>query len=466
MVGFIVALLISVVFRLWFISPFSTTFSSGDWPYLFAEQIKEFSFTPEIRFLWLAPYYQVFTKFFVETLGLHWHLVERLLWFWPWIFISFFSAWKLTRSPLGGLIYTTNTYALMLVGGGQMGVAFGYALAPLVLTNVFFLPLQVMFDPRIALLTLVVAARKNPKQLVVPVLITILLHTYWLIPLMKNPLVLSTQIAEATSGAVKYLSFASFSNGLSLTHPNWPENIFGKVYFMRPEFLVIPLIAFGVLLLKNINTKVIYFAFLALFGAFLAKGTNEPFGGVYLWLFEHVPGFNMFRDATKFYFFVSLGYAFLIPYTIRAVSGRLTKWKVRNLPSLLFLIFWGFTLREAFMGKLTGTFQPIKVPVEYVRLKDLLINQPEYFQTAWYPKVSRFVYTSSLHPAKETALLEKQALDGTRYVIVPLDVRGELFVTDRMYDEEKHQQAIKEAEQMPWLRRMSDFTELAVFEVL
>src|SRR3989344_4101405 len=417
-----------LIFRPWF--TLSGTLSAGDCPYLFTQHIQSFSWLPEPRFLWLAPYYQIVTKFAVQ-IGLSWHFIERLLWFWPWIAVSFYSSFKFTKSWLGAIMYTTNTYALMLLAGGQMGVAMAYAIAPLVLTNRWIFPVQVMFDPRIALLTLIVALRKNPKQFIVPVLVTIIIHTYWWVQILKNPAIVGTQFQEATRSAVKYLSFASFSNSLSFLHPNWPENIFGKVYFQRPEFLIIPIVAFAGLLFKA-NA---YYALLALIGAFLAKGINEPFGGIYLWLFENVPGFSLFRDPTKFYLYIALGYSVLI--------SRIKK------PMLvfLFLLFWAFTLREAILGSLPGTFQPVKVPNEYTKLTGDNVG--------WYPKKSRFSFSGS----------DFISLENIRYVAVPTDVRGEIFVTDRKYDESKHQDAILFISTMSGVRRLDEYKELAVFEV-
>lgn len=480
MIFFAVIALIFLIFRPWFLSPILETLSSGDWPYLFAENIKAFSWIPQPQFLWLAPYYQVVTKFFVETLGIHWHLIERLLWFWPWILISFFSAKKFTNSVLGGLIYTTNTYALMLVGGGQMGVAMAYALAPLILKkfkvystqykdlvlNGLLLAVQAMFDPRVTLLTIVVAVlywviviRKKLKTALswfgMPLVIAALFHIYWWVPLLNNLTLLTTQFQEATSDAVKYLSFASFSNAFSLLHPNWPENIFGKIYFQKPEFLVIPILAFASLLFIKQSKERLFFALLSLVGAFLAKGINEPFGGIYLWLFEHVPGFSLFRDPTKFYLFIALGYSVLIPFTLSQLATRL-KHVARTLVPLVFLLFWALSIREALMGSLTGTFRPIEVPVDYVRLKDVLITQPENFQTGWYPKKSRFSFSGN----------DYQTLKNIRYVAIPVDVRGEIFVTDRMYDESKHLEAISFIATMSGLRRVDEYKDIAVFEVI
>ncbi len=249
--------------------------SSGDWPYLFLENIKEFSWYPEIRFLWLSPYYQILTKIVVQYGGLPWEVAEKLFWFLPFVILSYASSYKFTKSALGSLIYTTNTYALMIVGGGQMGVAMAYAMAPLILKrftdisgivqsfkgkfriqnsefrifilNGIFFSIQVMFDPRIALLTIIGSFvyylffyKKITLRLCISfatiIGVTGVIHLYWIIPLLQSQTAIALQLGEATASNVKFLSFATLEQTLSLLHPNWPENIFGKVYFMKPEF--------------------------------------------------------------------------------------------------------------------------------------------------------------------------------------------------------------------------------------
>ncbi len=488
MIALLVFIFIFLIFRPWF--SYLGTLSSGDWPYLFFEQIKEFRWLPEPRFLWLAPYYQIVTKIVVQYLGISWIIAERLLWFWPWIAISFFSSWSLTGSLVGALIYTTNTYALMLVGGGQMGVAMAYALAPFVikrytenkklLLNGLLLAVQVMFDPRIALLTMVAAIAyrlivlkdhlKEIIMLLIPMAVAIALNSFWIVSIIQHPNVVGMQVKEATEGAVQYLSFASFSGALSLTHPNWPENIFGKVYFLQPEFLLIPMLAFLSLLFLRASDskekrKILFYSCLALIGAFLAKGANGPFEFFYPVLFRFVPGFQAFRDPTKFYVFIALGYSVLIPFVLEKLKA--VKWVTHRAVLIVFLLFWSFTLREAVMGKLSGTFQPVSVPADYVRFKDMLISQADFFQTGWFPEVSRFAFSDQVHPAVPLSTLDHAFLikERIKYVVVPIDVRKEIFITDRMYDSTKYQEILIKAGTIQWLRRVVDYDELAVYTV-
>lgn len=493
-----VLLVVGFIYRSWF-TPFAL--SSGDWPYLFLENIKEFSWLPEIKFLWLAPYYQILTKIAVEYLRIPWEITEKLFWFFPFIVLSLISSYKLTKSALGALIYTTNTYILMIIGGGQLGVSLSYALAPMVLKSfidskyVFFmgvvLTAQAMFDPRVALLTVVASVlyylfkyhdRRQLFQAFESTLISIglalLLHLYWILPLLRSQASIARQLVEATASTVKFLSFATFEQTLSLLHPNWPENIFGKVYFMKPEFLFLPMLAFSSLLIAKKSRTVLYFSLLALLGAFLAKGINPPFGGIYLWLFENVPGFALFRDPTKFYLFPAIAFSVLIPTALEKV-------KKGKMASILFIIFWMFTIRQALFGQLTGTFKPAPVPQEYIALKNFLVAQPVAFQTLWIPERQRFGFASKLHPAIDARLLSREssisgilawiskeeiqgelATENIKYVIVPYDSRGELFLTDRKYDEVMYRATVDQLATIPWFGKLDAFSQIGVFEVL
>ncbi|NCU42685.1 MAG: hypothetical protein EOM19_08355 [Candidatus Moranbacteria bacterium] len=54
---------------------------------------------------------------------------------------------------------------------------------------------------------------------------------------------------------------------------------------------------------------ILFFALVALVGMLLGKQVSEPFPTLYNWLYETFPGFNAFREASKFYVLIALGYA-------------------------------------------------------------------------------------------------------------------------------------------------------------
>lgn len=520
--------------------------STGDLPYYWYSYLMSLSI-PEIWnphwptglggnqaiILPLKFYVQFSIPFLVTNLGLSWEILQKIIFFAVFIVISVSSSFFLTKSWIGTLIFTTNTWILMVFSGGQMGISLSYAVFPFALLayeklreqfdlrrSLLFgliFSLQIMFDQRIALLTigvllilLIFSIDKNTinfskikKNLLlvsfIP-LIILALNAFWVLPLIFSKIIGSKalQVIGGESGAASFLSFAFFENSISLLHPNWPENIFGKVYFMRPEFLILPILAFSSLVFLKAQefNKIIIFFLLGLIGAFLAKGTNDPLGAIYVWLFENIPGFNLFRDPTKFYILVALSYAVVIPFTLGKMSDAVTTFASRflkrdlnassfhTLLSIIFIIFWGFTIRQAFFGELGGLFKETIIPKEYSKLKDHLGSQPEFFRTLWIPQRQRFGYFSDEHPeidgydifgrisaASMTARLEnadafKLLADlSIKYVIVPYDSEGEIFLTDRKYDGMQWMDAVKTLDKNPNLIMDERFAKLRLYRI-
>jgi hypothetical protein len=515
LLGIFLVFLIFFIFKAWFSFGF---IAANDWEFFHFQNLKERLPIPFLWnndglgrvdvYRWATPYFNLLTYSFV-LIRFPWSIIEKIIWPWPFLVLIIFSSCYLAKicfpknsrlQVLTPLIYLFNTYILMIVGGGQMGIALAYALAPLVLAlflrakNSSFVirdsifvslafALQIMFDPRISLLTAGaiflyaifqygLAIKKYLETFILPILITFGLHLYWLLPalLLRRP-VLPAGYGEA--GWVEFLSFGNFSDSLSLLHPNWPENIFGKVYFMRPEFLIIPVLAFtSLLFLKKLKVKakreVLFFAFLALIGAFLAKGSKPPFGEIYSWLFRYFPGMNLFRDPTKFYLFVALSYSILIPFSLEQIIKRFKRvFSIKYLVLCLFLLSWLFLIRPAWLDQLGGTFKARELPPEYTLLKDFIHDQKEFFRTFWIPKRQIFGFFSNNHPAIEGAELpsEKELAEmGVKYVIIPFDSEGEIFLEDRQYSPEKRIELEEKLDQVSWLEKIEGFGKIAAYQ--
>lgn len=521
----VLVIVVGFLFRNWFSSGL---ISSGDFGYLYNETIAQMQGVPylwdtsfgnglggDISFILPLNTFYFMSAFVLHTLfGFDWVLIERLVWFWPYLFVSIFSSIYVFKNMfpknpfwfVSPIIFVCNSYALMLVSGGQLGVAMGYALSPLIVWIFTYeivrvqkytlikgevlagllLALQVLFDPRMAFVSMCVVGifflmhigtffRWNGVRILfIPLGTAILLHMFWLLPLIiggRNPIAgLGTAYSSAL--AVAYFSFADFPHAFSLLHPNWPENIFGKTSFMQPEFLVIPLLAFSALLFikkmsaeKYQKSHVLFFACIGIFGAFLSKGANPLFGNLYVWIFEHVPGFIMFRDPSKFYVLVVLSYSVLVPVALHHIMMRMNYYarlshKVIGtvsvsyvLISLFFLLCWGFIHREFIVGKLGGTFVSYSLPQEYVQLKDYFNEQPEFSRVLWVPRRQRFGFSSqnkpalsleSFHIASVSSFVDwiasEEAYDqlqrfGVSDIVIPTDPLGELFISDRQYDD-------------------------------
>lgn len=500
-------------------------FAFGDAPFFFTEQLKELSWSPRVwdlthefgrslmAQLWIDYPIRVFIML-CTSIGLDWWAIDKILWIGA-VVIAFFSMWTLSRfiyrsrmaSILSIIIYCFNTYALMLFEGGQRGVMLAYALVPYVfyrfisskdeiIKNGIFLALLITFDLRLAYLTIValgiytVLFEKNGIQQIFTVsksfIVVIFLHAFWILPLIVvrgGGLSLTEEYTGL--GMVRFLSVADFSHALTLLHPNWPENLFGKVYFQKPEFLILPIIAFSSLLkIAHGKLRIFhYFSVLILIGAFFAKGLQDPFGGIFSWCFTYIPGFVMFRDPTKFYLFIGLGYSLLIPYSlelIRAFCSKYVRLHKHVIP-ILFIFFWIFTIRPVFSGVMGGNFTPKSVPADYILLKDILIRDTSPSRTLWLPVSEKFAFSSEIHPIVQAqALFNTTSLSslteilssskfqsaihdaGIKYVVVPMDVWKRIYLKNYTYDPAQKEGivlALKNTQLHPDAR----FTDLKVF---
>lgn len=476
-------------------------------------------------------------------------IVERIVWWLPFLVLSLFSTLKLSRYlslgkktyPFSLLIFLANTYILMIIAGGQIaGIGLAYAMLPL--SAYYFLRLidtvkangkkifpqslvaglilsfQLMLDIRIfyigilllvfySLLSLFTERNQIFKDVLaialyvflIPFSITFAIHSYWIIPLVLyrvSPLQ-NGGAGFTTTSAITFFSFAKLENALGLLHPNWPENVFGKVGFMKPEFLILPILAFGALLFVREEKKekrkyVGFFVLLGLLGAFLSKGVNEPFGSIYLWMFNNIPGFSMFRDPTKWYVLIAISYSLLIPFTVWKIQKFLNSkqnyfvksrmFKLSIMVQLLAVGYFIYLIYPSLTGNLTGTFKKSLVPNEYLSLEKFLSSEDRYSRTLWVPTLQRFGYNSENHPAvlaqdffhevnnkkiinsltSSESLLREAAI---KYVIIPYDSQSEIFLTDRKYNERIYKEYKTQLEQVKWLKKIEGFGKIAVFEV-
>jgi len=371
---------------------------------------------------WVFPLIYTPQVIFGNLLGMDWSLITRLVFLYPFLILAIISPVLLMRYVfprskfclLAVIIFLFNTYGLLLASG-EVFLAMAYALAPIIfvlflqmlkiydtksLKKYIFpviaglvLSLQIMNDPRITYVTMTMVAlyilayfishikdlNKHSARnyiypvvflLLIPGITVVLLNAFWIIPSILhggNP-VEALGYSHSSVSAVNYFSFAKFEDTISLLHPNWPENIFGKVDFMKPEFLLLPVLAFVSLLFidklkeKKDRLYVLFFAFLGLLGAFLSKGTNDPWGVIYLWLFKYMPGFIMFRDPTKWYPLVAISYTVLIPFTIWKTYELLSQKKFKKLFVGIAVVYMLFLIRPAIFGQLNGLLKSTSVP--------------------------------------------------------------------------------------------------------
>lgn len=526
---------------------FSLYSAAGDWIVYYKETIAFFEYLPYIwsptggngfgqNISFILGFRTIFETLAKTTqlLNLDWSIAEEIIFFIPFWTLSLSGSFLFASSLfqnrwqklLTAIIYTTNTYALMLVGGGQMGVALAYAFTPffvyfavkqqnsqtasmhnIISTTVSFAFL-IALDPRMAGVALIFITpfiiikflkTKKIKTILAPaasIICAVLLNSIWIVPfLFLGTIPLGAEYTGRS--AVEFFSFANFENSLSLLHPNWPENMFGKVHFQRPEFIILPIISYASLLFIKTESKarqlfILFLNLAALIGAFLSKGTNGPFGTIYTFMFEHVPGFVIYRDPTKWYMITSLAYSILIPYSFLKTSKQFqTKLKNKTIQKraakasviipILLIIFWAY---PAISGQLSGTFKPQPLPKEYLQLKNVLTSDDAFSRTLWIPQKQRYGYFSDNHPAVSgydfynTGLQDEvlkmlsradqnQILDrlSIKYVVLPQDTRTEIFKLDReTYDESLYVQAATSLSKIKFLKKIDSLGEIIIFE--
>lgn len=541
----LLGLAIISIFKSWF---FSGVIASKDAPFYYLENASQLKLFP---YLWRSDslgyfnpqlYPHLYLQFFIKILwsfGLSWVLIERILWYFPFIIFSVISSYLLIKTiyPKGKLLFLSpliflfNTYALMIIGGGQVSIALSYSIAPMVLALFIrslqnynskisvicglITAIQLSFEPRITMLTIVTALlyylvnsgfKIRPYKIFLIIFFIIFgLHSYWILPTiiiyLSNNHVNLYNPNVVVSDWLTFLNTTPFSKSLSLLHPNWPENMFGKTLFMQPEFLILPILAFSPLLFidKKNNKTIIFFVLLGLLGAFLSKGVNPPFGQIYLWLYQHIPGFNMFRDSTKFYLLTALSYSLLIPYSIENIYNyiqiKTKNLKVKScfgmlhyLPKIFLIcifIYSLFIIKPAWNGELGGTFKAKSIPKEYIQIKDIINNQNNFFRTLWLPATKRFGYFDNNHPSvnaynyfsisdafKLVNILKTYGRDqelrnsAVKYVIIPSDSEGEYFSKDWKFDPVAKDKFDKEIDKIPYLKNKKKIGNITIYEIL
>lgn len=390
--------------------------------------------------MWSYPTMFIFQNF----LKLHipfWFQMKYLA-FLPSLLISYLGFKKLNQSfkfqtAIAWLFYVTNTYFILLLDGGQLNLVLAYSFFPLVyyfyknaistekisfsktITYGLSLCFISSFDIRllfplyilIGVDFIVSFSLKREKKILTSILKFLLLNLvglttfallnlYWIVPGVLSKKIELPQGYGSVNNLLS-LNFTSVTHSLFVQQPHWYLNIFGKISNPIWYFGLLPLfVILGYLFVKNKNKRV--FMGLLIVGIFLTKGANPPLSNVYTWLFTYIPGFNVFRDSTKFFVLISLSYSLLLGMLFQ----RLKKEKIRLYRVVFFLLlsFVAITNYPVLVGKLTGTFsEPPYLP--FVQKANQIISSDASFsRSLWLPVKLSLGYVSYLHPSLDAII--------------------------------------------------------------
>ncbi len=426
-------------------------FSRGDWGFFYNETALEFLNLTTWKtslalgsvdlLLWRGPF--EFLYGLIGFLGFDKNVSEKFVVFWPTILIanvtSFFLVRKIAKSNIGGFIgvivfnystYYLGTTHLLLYSAGAFGVAsllffiksveekkIRFSLLTsisLFITasydfRVFYIMVIVIFFYFLYYLFITKDRGEKVQSIIIysaiPVVICSVISIYWLLPFFFMRSLSSNAIIDRDLFGNEFLNI---NYAFTLHHPFWTGSAV-KVFEVQPisiSFWTIPFIAFLGLLLNRKNRYIVFFGIISLLGIFFTKQVSQPFSNVYPFLFENFPGFNAFREASKFYFLIAVGYAVLIAGFVGWLWKNWTqkKWQVygKYFVTILITALFLWNTKPLITGEIGTLFVPREIPKDYLIVKDFILKQPEYFRTLWIPTFSRWsIYTNS-HPEVST----------------------------------------------------------------
>jgi hypothetical protein len=437
-------------------------FATGDWNYMLHQTAQYYltfplwnsltNFGGVDDFSWRLP-----LNFLYGILGLFKidkNIAEIFLVFWPTIIAGLSGGFLLIRrffderaAFVGALVLNFNSYYLvgpthfLLYSAGAFGVLAiyfylrsldgndmrhyvfvsitlfitgAYDLRVLYLTAfiifTYFLYRNITERPLFALLR----TKAYMKHHVVMVLVLIGLFAFWLLgTATSNSLLENNTLGRALFGN----SYWNIEAALALFHPFWTG---GTVEWFTAHpvplfFWLVPLLAALGLFFNRRNKIVLYFALVALLGILLTKQVDMPFPGLYSWLYDKLPGFNAFREATKFYYFIVLGYAVLIAALINYLFSQTDKiyrnlgWATMALSSVLFTI----NLIPVTAGTLDAMSKARSMPADYRILNNFLDKDKSDYRLLWLPRSSQWSAHTSIHPEVDATdfVTQKEAQD-------------------------------------------------------
>lgn len=447
----LIAILI-IVYGRWFFN--LDILTSGDWPYAVKNAIIDqylgfldiwrgnTGFGNLILDIGQAPSY-IFYGIFAKFLGFEYNISERIIHLLPIAVITPLSSYFLLKNYfknrisafVGSIIYSYNTYFLFS-DTGHLTLMTAFALAPILLHFVHktfdtgknrYVALSAVFgftisayEPRgFYVIAMVIGLyvlfsyyfgdykydRKKLNfitlKLMFIMFLILLLNIFWILALLNsNSLTSNTLLNRDLFGNV----FWTLSNSLTLHHPWWSGSHI-TAFINQPiplYFWMIPIFAFLGLFLNRRNRHILFFGLVALLGILLSKQVSQPLTTLYPWLFEHFPGFNAFREASKFYYLVALGYAVLIGGFVDWMWQNLSKqkWQIygKYLFTLLIITIFLFNTKPIITGEIGTLFVPRHIPQDYLVLNDFILKQREYFRTIWVPRDSRWGIFTNQNP--------------------------------------------------------------------
>lgn len=381
----------------------------------------------------------------LASLGFFYNISFRVIYMYSYVFLAplaiYLLASKFVKSKFGvfcaGLVYLFNTYFLILqTAGVTMLLANMWGTFMLLFYYKFFVEKRTI--PNFLMLILVsfitsiyefrifyiaftlcsflvlykylFVERKFSDFILhgLTLVYTLLLNSFWFFPVIFSGQLLDNRLFSRGLFGSGYFDILSAFN---LFHRFWTGS--GIAQFQNqpiPIYMWVIPVALIIGIYKSRRIRFAnFFALLTLLGIFLTKQTDIPFPGIYSWLYDNLPGFNAFREASKFYYISAIGFAVVVGLFIDwlwSIKPQLVYQRyLRVLVSFLLVFTFLYNSKPLLTLDFGSLFVPRHIPEEYKIYNDFIINQNEPFRVLWVPSDSKWGYYSNTNPKLSFASL-------------------------------------------------------------
>ncbi|MFA6973570.1 MAG: hypothetical protein WC238_02395 [Parcubacteria group bacterium] len=392
----------------------------------------------------------------------------KFLILWPFVLLTpilaFLFAKEILRDKrgafVGACVYAFNTYYLAINTQGHFSLSLAGTFAPLVMLffwryfndgriknlalAALFSMLIVAYDFRVfymlffillALPFWMLLARKGKEQKRIffrknfwPLAMFFgmlpLLNVFWILPTAMTGSLLNNEVVGRDLVANNY--YLDLGKALTLFHPFWNggEPNWFHVQDIPFHFWFIPaMVAMAIFWVRK-DRKILFWALVALVAVFVSKQDARPFLGVYPWLHEHFPGFNAFREASKFYFAILLSYAVMIGYFVKRVyeikweevkfvQRIASRFRVKPGMTIKYVIIFAvagiflWNVKPILTGEMFEIFTPREIPQNELAIRDRVLKQEPFYRTLLVTEGSKFMTFSNAHPVVAVTGLRK-----------------------------------------------------------
>ncbi len=350
----------------------------------------------------------------------------------PYICFKYLSKNKLVSITVA-IFYATTTYFIRRQTN-HLPIAFIYSLSPLIfyfflkslksnsklnwIVTIILLFLGISYDIRIMFIVFIMlgiyAALEFRTKIYVlkgniiqSGILLLLLSSYWILPTVFGDI--NKDISSVSSRELFGNYLFDLPHAITIFDYSWTGNLPDQNFIQQPVqlyFWIIPILSLIPLFIWNYYSKlekhlVLYFALISIFGVLLSKQSSEPFPQLYLWLYTHIPGFSLFREASKYFLITSFGYAGLITYMLIG-ANRIIQNSILNKYKYLFVVFLNvlflYNLYPLVTKDIGTLFIPRHIPQEYLDLNTKIQNDHEYYRVLFTPRDSKWSLYDEIHP--------------------------------------------------------------------